>query len=88
MKISPVIDNDKDENLESQEEAAAMERNIDDISMHMATNVTVEDDDLASRSNGKPHESGAKMDLENSVFPEVCFIGWKRYIGHLFSSSC
>ncbi|PON45638.1 Kelch-type beta propeller [Parasponia andersonii] len=63
--------NDKDEKSEYDEEVCDMESNIDDMSQHMTTSMTVDDDGLSSKSNGKNHESSAKLDLPNSDLPEI-----------------
>lgn len=55
-----------------------MESNIDDMSEHMTTSMTVDDDDdvFSSKSDGKMDESSAKLDSPNSDLPEVCCAGW------------
>ncbi|KAM3751901.1 hypothetical protein ACB098_04G146700 [Castanea mollissima] len=58
-----------DENSECQ--AGDMETNLDEISQHMATAVTVDNGGLAAKSGGKPHESGAKLEMQNSDLAEV-----------------
>ncbi|KAA8540720.1 hypothetical protein F0562_024361 [Nyssa sinensis] len=74
-KISPIelekcTANDKYENLEYDEDTVDMESNIDEISLHMERNVAVDDERLAARSNGKPHESSLKSQ-QNSDLPEI-----------------
>ncbi|XP_057970399.1 uncharacterized protein LOC131159477 isoform X2 [Malania oleifera] len=63
--------NDMDENFEYHEDAADMESNIDDVSHHMATNMTVDDDKLPTRFDGKISESSVKIDVQNSNLPEI-----------------
>ncbi|KAK4568890.1 hypothetical protein RGQ29_004348 [Quercus rubra] len=72
-KINP-IEQEKcaandDENSDCQ--AGDMETNLDEISQHMATAVTVDNGGLAAKSGGKPHESGAKLEMQNSDLAEV-----------------
>lgn len=61
----------EDDNLEYHEEAGDIESNIDEISHHVSTTMNVGNGGLASKS-GKPLESSAKLDMQNSVLPEVC----------------
>lgn len=68
-------ENDGDDNLESHEEAADLESSIDEISRHMTTNITVNDGGPSIKSDGRPHESGAQLDLQNSISSEVCDSG-------------
>uniref|UniRef100_A0A5B7BQS0 Putative kelch domain-containing protein 4 isoform X1 n=1 Tax=Davidia involucrata TaxID=16924 RepID=A0A5B7BQS0_DAVIN len=63
--------NEKDENLEYHEEAVDMESNIDEISLHLERNVAVDNEELAARSDGKPHESSLKLAQQNSDLPEI-----------------
>jgi hypothetical protein len=49
----------------------------------MGTAMTVGNGGLAANSGGKPHESGAKLELQNSVLPEVCNARMK-----FFSHAC
>ncbi|KAG6686327.1 hypothetical protein I3842_11G011900 [Carya illinoinensis] len=60
----------EDDNLEYQEEAGDIESNIDEISHHVSTTMNVGNGGLSSKS-GKPLESSAKLDMQNSVLPEV-----------------
>lgn len=76
-KINPTEEeeldaNYKDENTEYYEEADETESNIDDLSQHMPTSVTVDDSGLAAKSDGKPIKSKTKSDMQKSVLPEVC----------------
>ncbi|RVW59129.1 Kelch domain-containing protein 4 [Vitis vinifera] len=64
-------ENDGDDNLESHEEAADLESSIDEISRHMTTNITVNDGGPSIKSDGRPHESGAQLDLQNSISSEI-----------------
>lgn len=64
-------ENDGDYNLESHEEAADLESSIDEISRHMTTNITVNDGGPSIKSDGRPHESGAQLDLQNSISSEI-----------------
>ncbi|KAF5476620.1 hypothetical protein F2P56_003352 [Juglans regia] len=60
----------EDDNLEYNEEAGDIESNIDEISHHVSTTMNVGNGGLASKS-GKPLESSAKLDIQNSVLPEI-----------------
>ncbi|XP_040986143.1 kelch domain-containing protein 4 [Juglans microcarpa x Juglans regia] len=60
----------EDDNLEYHEEAGDIESNIDEISHHVSTTMNVGNGGLASKS-GKPLESSAKLDMQNSVLPEI-----------------
>ncbi|XP_034673563.1 kelch domain-containing protein 4 [Vitis riparia] len=64
-------ENNGDDNLESHEEAADLESSIDEISRHMTTNITVNDGGPSIKSDGRPHESGAQLDLQNSISSEI-----------------
>ncbi|KAL6319712.1 hypothetical protein AAG906_026785 [Vitis piasezkii] len=64
-------ENDGDDNLESHEEVADLESSIDEISRHMTTNITVNDGGPSIKSDGRPHESGAQLDLQNSISSEI-----------------
>ncbi|XP_065636159.1 uncharacterized protein LOC112000039 [Quercus suber] len=72
-KINPIEQEEcaanDDENSECQ--AGDMETNLDEISQHMATAVTVDNGGLTAKSGGKPHESGAKLEMQNSDLAEV-----------------
>ncbi|KAJ4712503.1 kelch domain-containing protein 4 [Melia azedarach] len=75
-KINPTEEeeldaNYKDENTEYYEEADETESNIDDLSQHMPTSVTVDDSGLAAKSDGKPIKSKTKSDMQKSVLPEI-----------------
>lgn len=48
-----------------------MESNIDEMSQHMAANMTVDDEEVAAKPNGKTHDYTLKLDLPNSELPEV-----------------
>lgn len=69
----------EDANSEYHEEGGDMESNIDEISQHIATTMTVDNRGLAAKSGGKPHESSAKLDMQNSVLPEVCHAGLRFF---------
>lgn len=80
-KINP-IEQEKcaandDENSDCQ--AGDMETNLDEISQHMATAVTVDNGGLAAKSGGKPHESSAKLEMQNSDLAEVCNAGLRFF---------
>lgn len=80
-KINPIEQEEcaanDDENSECQ--AGDMETNLDEISQHMATAVTVDNGGLAAKSGGKPHESGAKLEMQNSDLAEVCNAGLRFF---------
>ncbi|THF95489.1 hypothetical protein TEA_003563 [Camellia sinensis var. sinensis] len=73
-KISPMeldkCENDKDEDLEYNEEVD-VESNIDDISLDLERTMTVDDERVATTSDGKPSESSSKYSLQSSVSSEV-----------------
>ncbi|KAL7161763.1 hypothetical protein ACSBR2_042274 [Camellia fascicularis] len=73
-KISPMeldkCENDKDEDLEYNEEVD-VESNIDDISLDLERTMTVDDERVATTSDGKPSESSSKYSLQSSVLSEV-----------------
>lgn len=83
MEVEELATNDKDEKSEYDEEADDMESDIDKMSQHMTTSITVDDGGLAAKSNGKIPESTAKLDLPNSGLPEVCLAGWPFLIINL-----
>lgn len=64
--------NDKDEKL-NYDETVDMECDINEMSFHMEKNVTVDDCDVAVRSDGKPNESSSKISKQNSASQEVCY---------------
>ncbi|XP_024025027.1 kelch domain-containing protein 4 [Morus notabilis] len=70
-EVEELATNDKDEKSEYDEEADDMESDIDEMSQHMTTSMTVDDGGLAAKSNGKIPESTAKLDLPNSGLPEI-----------------
>lgn len=55
---------------EETEDSEYEESNIDDISQNIASNMTIVDSEAPTKSEGKSKESGAKMDIQNSL-PEV-----------------
>ncbi|KAE8123982.1 hypothetical protein FH972_018895 [Carpinus fangiana] len=63
--------NGEDANSEYHEEGCDMESNVNEISQHMETTVTVSNGGMAAKSGGKSHESSAKLDMQNSVLPEI-----------------
>ncbi|KAF5956212.1 hypothetical protein HYC85_003437 [Camellia sinensis] len=73
-KTSPMeldkCENDKDEDLEYNEEVD-VESNIDDISLDLERTMTVDDERVATISDGKPSESSSKYSLQSSVSLEV-----------------
>jgi hypothetical protein len=71
--------NGEDANSEYHEEGGDMESNVDEISQHMETTVTVSNGGMAAKSDGKSHESSAKLDMQNSVLPEVCHAGLRFF---------
>ena len=68
-------EDDGDDNLESHEEVADLESSIDEISRHMETNITVNDGGPSIKSDVRPHEPGAQLDLQNLISSEVCDSG-------------
>lgn len=73
-KINPIEQEEcaanDDENSECQ--AGDMETNLDEISQHMATAVTVDNGGLAAKS-------GAKLEMQNSDLAEVCNAGLRFF---------
>ena len=67
---------DKEQISEYDEEAGDEEHNIDEMSHHMVTNMTV-DDGGSSKSAAKPQQSKSKLNFQNSVSPEVCHTALK-----------
>ncbi|KAM0979383.1 hypothetical protein ACFX13_015529 [Malus domestica] len=57
--------NEKDVNSENDEAADDFERKVDGISHQMAKTITVGNDRLADKSDGKIHESTANMDTQD-----------------------
>ncbi|RDX87732.1 Kelch domain-containing protein 4, partial [Mucuna pruriens] len=55
---------------EETEESEDEESNIDDISKNIASNMSIVDGETLTKSEGKPKESGAKLDILSSL-PEV-----------------
>ncbi|BAT79414.1 uncharacterized protein HKW66_Vig0082670 [Vigna angularis] len=64
-KINPACTT-REETVESEDE----ESNIDDISKNIASNMSIVDSENLTNSDGKPKESGAKLDIQSSL-PEV-----------------
>ncbi|XP_061360870.1 uncharacterized protein LOC133304826 [Gastrolobium bilobum] len=56
---------------EETEDSEFEESNIDDISQNIASNVTIVDSETLIKSEGKPKESGSKLDIQSSSLPEV-----------------
>lgn len=83
VEAEELATNDKDEKSEYDEEADDVESNIDQMSEHMTTSMTVDDDGPVAKSNGKIPESSAKLDLPNSDLPEVCCVGCLFLLIHL-----
>ena len=67
-KINPACTT-REETEESEDE----ENNIDDISKNIASNMSIDDGETLTKSEGKPKESSAKLDLQSSL-PEVVFL--------------
>lgn len=75
IEVEELATNGKDEKYAYDEEADDMEIDIDHMSQHMTTSMTVYEAGFATKPNGKSHESSAELDLPNPTLPEVCLIG-------------
>ena len=78
-----IATNHKDDELEYNEEVD-VENSIDDISLDIERNMTLDGCGVANTSDGKPPQSSSKYPLQSSVSPEVCYIGWKLLFCDLF----
>ena len=77
IEVEELAMNDKDERSAYDEEADEMDIDIDNMSQHMTTSMTVDEGlGLATKSNGKSHESSHKLDLPNPIITEVCPSGF------------
>ena len=75
FKAEPSGMYDKDQMSEYDEEAGDEEKNIDEMSQDMVTNMTI-DDGGSTKSATKPQQSKSKM-IQSSVSPEVCDTAFK-----------
>lgn len=76
MEVEKCVANDKDGDLEYLEEVD-VESSIDDISLDIERNMTVDGLGVATTSNGRPPECSSKYPSQSSPLPEVSYIGWK-----------
>lgn len=67
-KINPAYTT-REETVDSADE----ESSIDDISKNIASNMSLVDSENHTNSDGKPKESGAKLDIQSSL-PEVIIL--------------
>ncbi|XP_057479103.1 uncharacterized protein LOC130766449 [Actinidia eriantha] len=65
-----IATNDKDDELEYNEEVD-VENSIDDISLDIERNMTLDGCGVANTSDGKPPQSSSKYPLQSSVSPEI-----------------
>lgn len=63
---------------EETEDSEYEESSIDDISQNIASNMTVVDSETLAKSEGKPKESGAKLETKSSL-PEVVVLDQQSY---------
>ena len=71
VEVEKIATDDKDDELEYNEEVD-VESSIDDISLDIERNMTLDGCGVASTSDGKPPQSSSKYPLQISVSPEVC----------------
>ncbi|KAG5537107.1 hypothetical protein RHGRI_024521 [Rhododendron griersonianum] len=70
MEVEKSVTNDKDGDLEYLEEVD-VESSIDDISLDIERNMTVDGLGIATTSDGRPPECSSKYPLQSSPLPEV-----------------
>ncbi|KAI8543898.1 hypothetical protein RHMOL_Rhmol08G0254300 [Rhododendron molle] len=70
MEVEKCVANDKDGDLEYLEEVD-VESSIDDISLDIERNMTVDGLGVATTSNGRPPECSSKYSSQSSPLPEV-----------------
>lgn len=63
---------------EETEDSEFEESNINDLSQNITSNMTIDDSETLTKSEGKSKESGANLDIQSSL-PEVAILDQQSY---------